>query len=130
MLNKVILIGRLVADPELRTTPSGVNVCRFRIAVDRAFKQGGERKADFFGIVAWRQQADFVCSYFAKGRLIGVEGAVQNNDYTDMNGVKHYSVEIVSDKIFFVESKEKSENSEKPAEPADFSQLDVEDLPF
>ena len=75
MFNKVIMMGRLVTDPELRTTPQGVNVCSFRIAVDRRFQQKGEeKKSDFFNVVAWRQQADFVHRYFTKGRLILVEG--------------------------------------------------------
>ena len=80
-------MGRLVNDPELRTTPQGVNVCSFRIAVDRRFQQKGEeRKSDFFNVVAWRQQADFVHRYFTKGRLILVEGELTTRNYTDKNG--------------------------------------------
>ena len=102
MYNRVILMGRLVADPEMRTTPSGVTMCRIRIAVDRNFvKQGEERQADFFDITCWRQQADFVCKYFNKGRMIHVEGTLQNNNYTDNNGVKHYSMAIQADRIDF-----------------------------
>jgi single-strand DNA-binding protein len=102
MYNRVILMGRLTRDPELRTTPSGVTMCRFSIAVDRNFvKQGEERQADFFDITCWRQQAEFVCKYFTKGRMIHVEGTLQNNNYTDNNGVKHYSMAIQADRIDF-----------------------------
>lgn len=102
MYNRVILMGRLTRDPELRTTPSGVTMCRFSIAVDRNFvKQGEERQADFFDITCWRQQAEFVCKYFTKGRMIHVEGTLQNNNYTDNNGVKHYSMAIQAERIDF-----------------------------
>ena len=105
MYNRAILIGRLVADPELRTTPNGINVASFRIAVDRPYSKNAERKADFLNIVAWRQQADFVCRYFSKGRAIGVEGSIQTRDYNDKEGNKRYATEIVADRVFFVESK-------------------------
>ena len=78
MLNVVALMGRLVYEPELKTTPSGINVCSFRVAVDRSFtRQGEERKADFIDIVAWRQTAEFVCKYFQKGSVIAIEGSLQ-----------------------------------------------------
>lgn len=112
MYNRVIMIGRLVADPEQRTTPSGVTLASFRIAVDRPFGKGADRKSDFFNVVVWRQQAEFVCRYFSKGRLIGVEGSVQNNDYTDRDGNKRYSVEIAADRVFFVDSKSSAASSE------------------
>ena len=80
MYNKVIMIGRLVADPELRTTPNGINVASLRIAVDRPSSKGGERKSDFFNAVAWRQNAEFISRYFSKGRLIGIEGSLQTRD--------------------------------------------------
>ena len=87
MLNVIAIMGRLVADPELRTTPAGVNVCRFRIACDRNFaKPGEQRQADFVDIVAWRQQADFVCRYFQKGSLVAINGRLQTNNYQDKNG--------------------------------------------
>ena len=102
MYNRVILMGRLTRDPELRTTQSGVTMCRFSIAVDRNFaKQGEERQTDFFDITVWRQQADFVCKYFSKGRMIHVEGRLQNDNYTDQNGVKQYRTSIVADRIDF-----------------------------
>ena len=87
MLNVVAIMGRLVADPELRTTPAGVNVCQFRIACDRNFaRQGEQRQADFVDIVAWRAQADFVCKYFSKGSLIAINGRIQTRNYQDKNG--------------------------------------------
>ena len=112
MYNRVILMGRLTADPELRQTPSGVSMCRITIAVDRSFvKQGEERKADFFDITFWRQQAEFVCRYFSKGRAIGVEGSIQTRDYTDKDGNRRYAFEVVADRVFFVESKGASTGS-------------------
>ena len=106
MLNKAILIGRLVADPELRQTPNGVSVCTFRIAVDRAYSpKGGEKQADFLDIVAWRQQAEFVSRYFNKGKLILVEGSIQSRSYTDKNDQKRTAVEVVADNVRFVGSK-------------------------
>ena len=102
MYNRVILMGRLTKDPELRTTQSGITMCRFSIAVDRSFaKQGEERQTDFFDITVWRQQAEFVCKYFTKGRMIHVEGRLQNDNYTDQNGVKQYRTAIVADRIDF-----------------------------
>ena len=87
MFNKVIMMGRIVNDPELKTTPNGVSTCSFRIAVDRRFQQKGEeKKSDFFNVTAWRQQAEFVRNYFAKGRMILVEGELQTRAYTDKNG--------------------------------------------
>lgn len=102
MYNRVILMGRLTKDPELRTTQGGSTYCRFSIAVDRKFvKQGEERQADFFDITCWGQQAEFVCKYFHKGRPIHVEGRLQNNNYTDQNGNKRYSNDIVAESISF-----------------------------
>ncbi len=102
MYNRVILMGRLTADPELRQTQSGISMCRITIAVDRSFaKQGEERKTDFFDITFWRQQAEFVSRYFSKGRVIHVEGRLQNDNYTDQNGQKHYRTSIVADNVSF-----------------------------
>lgn len=106
MFNKAILIGRLTADPELKQTPNGISVCTFRIACNRPYtSKGGERTADFIGIVVWRQQAEFVAKYFKKGSAIGVEGSIQTRDYTDKSGEKRFVTEIVGDNVFFVESK-------------------------
>ena len=102
MLNRVILMGRLVADPELKTTASGISVTSFRIAVDRSYvKSGEERKADFFDIVCWRQTAEFVCRYFGKGSLIAVEGQLQSRTYQAKDGTNRYVVEVVADNVSF-----------------------------
>lgn len=130
MYNKAILIGRLVADPEMRTTPQGIPVSTFRIAIDRPFMNGGERKADFLTIVCWRQQAEFVCKYFQKGRAIGVDGSIQTRDYTDRDGNKRIAFEIVADRVFFVESKAAASGS-TAGRTEDFEAVDDdEDLPF
>lgn len=111
MLNKVILMGRLTADPQMRQTPSGVSMCRFSVAVDRPFtsKETGQREADFINVVAWRQQADFIGRYFTKGSMIIVEGSLRNNNYTDQNGVKHYGMDVLADNVSFGESKRSRE---------------------
>lgn len=106
MLNVVAIMGRLVADPELRTTPAGVNVCQFRIACDRNFaRQGEQRQADFVDIVAWRQQADFVCKYFSKGSLIAINGRIQTRNYQDKNGNNRTAFAVVAENINFGGSK-------------------------
>ena len=105
MLNKVILMGRLTADPELRQTTSGISTCRFSVAVDRPYRKDQERQADFIRVNTWRQTAEFVSRYFSKGKMIIVEGSLRNNDYTDANGVKHYSMEVQADNVSFGESK-------------------------
>ena len=102
MLNVVAIMGRLVADPELRTTQSGTNVCSFRIACDRNFaRQGEQRQADFIDIVAWRQSADFICKYFSKGALIAVEGSLQTRQYQDNQGNNRTAVEVVANSVNF-----------------------------
>ena len=110
--NKVILMGRITHDLELKTTPSGVSVCSFSIAVDRRYQtKGEEKKSDFFNIVTWRQQAEFVARYFAKGRMILVEGELQTRQYTDKNGVNVRVVEIVADQVCFTGEKPSSGNT-------------------
>ena len=104
--NRVILVGNLVADPELKTTPNGISVTRFRIAVNRRFTRTGEQpQTDFFDITAWRQTAEFVARFFTKGRPILISGTLQNRNWTDNNNVKHYTVEIVADEVTFVDRK-------------------------
>lgn len=111
MLNRIVLMGRLVADPELRTTPNGVAVATVRLAVDRDFKnkQTGEKEADFFNIVAWRQTAEFVSRFFTKGRMAVVEGRLQSRAYTDRDGNKRTAVEVVADNFYFADSKRDAE---------------------
>lgn len=101
MFNRIILMGRLTKDPELKTTQSGVTMCRFSIAVDRAYSKGQEKQTDFFDITAWRQTAEFVSKYFSKGKCILIEGKLQNNNYTDQNGVKQYRNAIIADNVAF-----------------------------
>lgn len=106
MLNCAVLMGRLVADPELRTTPNGISVTSFTIAVDRSFvRQGEERQADFIDIVAWRQSAEFVTRYFRKGSMIAVQGSIQTRMYEDKQGNKRKAFEIVADNVSFCGSK-------------------------
>lgn len=102
MLNRVILMGRLVSDPELKTTSSGISVTSFRIAVDRSYvKAGTERQTDFFDIVCWRSTAEFVCRYFFKGSLIALEGQLQSRTYQAKDGSNRYVVEVVADNVSF-----------------------------
>ena len=107
MLNHIVIMGRLVRDPELRRTGSGVAVASFRVAVDRDFapKDGGERKADFIDCVAWRQTGEFISKYFAKGRMIVVDGRLEMRDWTDKDGNKRRTAEVVADNVYFGDSK-------------------------
>ena len=134
--NKVILVGNLVADPELKATNNGVNVTRFRIAVGRRFAKEGQPKSDFFDIVAWRQTAEFVNRFFTKGKPILVSGSLQNRTWTDTEGNKHWATEIVADEVTFVEGKKdssQSTDSDAPSYgiPDGFEYLSSDDeLPF
>lgn len=102
MLNKIIVMGRLVRDPELRTTGSGQSVVSFRVAVDRDFKSpNGEKETDFIDCVAWQKTAEFVAKYFQKGKLAAVEGRLQIRPWTDKTGGKRYATEIVANNVYF-----------------------------
>lgn len=106
MLNKIILMGRLTKDPELRRTNSGTAVASFALAVDRDFKgQNGEKETDFIDIVAWRNTAEFVSKFFTKGRMAVVEGRLQIRDWTDKDGNKRRSAEVIADNVYFGDSK-------------------------
>lgn len=105
MFNIVVLTGRLTADPELKTTPNGISVTSFSIAVSRRYRAGEEAQTDFINIVAWRQTAEFVSKYFKKGNMIGIEGAIQTRKYTDKNGNNRTAFEVVANNAQFVESK-------------------------
>ena len=106
MLNKIILMGRLTRDPELRRTGTGTAVTSFSLAVDRDFKsQSGEKETDFIDSVAWRSTAEFVSKYFTKGRMAVVEGRLQIRDWTDKDGGKRRSAEVVADNVYFGDSK-------------------------
>lgn len=122
MLNHITLMGRLVADPELRTTPSGVPVATFRIAVDRDFKnkQTGEKETDFVTIVAWRSTAEFVSRYFAKGRMVVVDGRLQIRPYTDRDGNKRTAAEVVADSVYFGDSKRDGDGQDASYQPGGY----------
>lgn len=119
-MNKVILAGRLTADPELRQTQNGVASCRFTVAVNRKFadKSTGERQADFITCVAWRQTAEFVSRYFSKGKMIALEGELRNNNYKDRThpDVTHYCTEVLVDNVEFCGSKNDSSGT-SPSQP-------------
>lgn len=103
-MNRVCLMGRLTSDPELRQTASGISSCSFNIAVDRGFKdQNGERQTDFISCTAWRQAAEFICRYFCKGKMIGIDGALRTRNYDDKRypDVKHYVTEVLVDHAYF-----------------------------
>ncbi|MEI3289646.1 MAG: single-stranded DNA-binding protein [Eubacterium sp.] len=143
MINSVVLMGRLTYEPELKTTTSGLSVIRFQMAVDRNYQsQGQERQADFIDVVAWRQTADFVSRYFHKGSMIAVEGSIQTNNFTDRDGNKRKSVEVVANQVSFCGSKTESQGanpafsqpapSYSTADNSDFEEIvdDDDDLPF
>ncbi len=143
MINNVVLMGRLTYEPELRTTTSGVLICRFQIAVERNYTpKGEERKADFIDITAWRQTAEFICRYFHKGSMIALTGSIQTDNFTDKDGNKRKSVTVVANEVSFCGSKSESENNTNAAftQPApsyaaadnsDFEEIDNDDdLPF
>lgn len=105
-LNKVILIGHMTANPELKQSTSGVSVCSFSIGVSRRYTKGEQQQTDFITIVAWRQQAEFVCRYFKKGSTICVCGSLQTRSWTDNRNNKRYATEVVADEVSFVDRKE------------------------
>lgn len=110
MFNLVVLTGRLTADPELKKTPSDVSVTNFSIAVQRAYKSGEEAVTDFINIVAWRRTAEFICRYFKKGKMIGIEGSIQTRKWVDNDGNNRTAFEVVANNIQFVESKREDNN--------------------
>ena len=128
MFNLVVLTGRLTADPELKTTPNGVSVTRFSIAVNRNYRAGEEQQTDFINLVAWRQRAEFISKYFKKGSLIGIEGSIQTGRYTDKNGNNRTSFDVVVNNAHFVESKRDGGSAPVVNEPASFSNADVNDF--
>ena len=120
MLNRVVLMGRLVADPELRHTAQNVAVTTFRIAVDRNYTpKGAERQTDFINIVTWRGTAEFVSRYFHKGQLIALEGSIQTRNYTDSQGNNRSAFEVVADQVYFAESR--NSNSAQGTAPSAFT---------
>ena len=144
MINSVIIMGRLTYDPELRTTPNGISVVRFQVACDRNFSRSGEdKKTDFIDVTAWRQTAEFVSRYFRKGSMIAVEGSIQTDNFTDKDGNKRKSVQVVANNVSFCGSKAESGTTSNPvfsqpapssasADNSDFEEIsdDDDDLPF
>lgn len=118
--NKVILIGNMAADPELKQTQGGLSVCSFSIGINRRFSKEGEQACDFITIVAWRQQAEFVCKYFHKGQPILICGQLQTRTWTDNQGNKRYATEVVADEVSFVapaNSEQKPSTQSNPYTP-------------
>ncbi len=109
-MNKVILLGRLTRDVELRTTPSGVSVCSFSIAVNRRFAKDGQRDADFISCVAWRNTAEFISKYFSKGRMIGIVGSLTTGRY-EKDGQTHYTTDVTVDEAYFADSKNSQDSN-------------------
>ena len=110
-LNKVVLAGRLTADPELKQTPSGVSVVRFTLAINRRFSRNneqGEQQSDFISLVAWRQTAEVISKYFRKGSALCVTGSIQTRSWTDQQGQKRYGTDVVVDEAMFVDSRSES----------------------
>lgn len=128
MFNLVVLTGRLTADPELKTTPNGISVTSFSIAVSRRYRAGEETQADFINVVAWRQSAEFVAKYFKKGSMIGIEGSIQTRKYTDKNGNNRTAFEVVANNVQFVESKREENANSGGSEPASFSNAGSNDF--
>jgi single-strand DNA-binding protein len=147
-LNKVILCGRLTADPELKQTPSGIAVVRFTLAINRRATKNADgtqnQQADFISVVAWRDRAEFISRYFRKGSALCVTGSIQTSSWTDQQGQKRYATEVVADEAMFVDSKNESGNaggyadtynapsySSSPAQAPKFEELKTDDdLPF
>ena len=135
-MNRVMLIGRLTAKPELRYTTSNVPYARFSLAVNRAFSnQSGERETDFINIIIWRKQAENVCNFLDKGSLVSVEGRIQTGSFNDKDGNKRYSFDVVADNVQFLESKSQSQTrATEDVSPYDYqdapSGVDVDSDPF
>ena len=128
MINNAVIMGRLVADPELRTTSSGNSVSSFTVAVDRRFaRQGEERQADFIDVIAWRQTAEFICKYFRKGSMIAIQGYIQTRMYEDKNGNKRKAVELIADNVSFCGTKPETD---KPSVDVGYVDIPDDDLPF
>ena len=136
-MNKVVLVGRLTAKPELRYTPQNTAYTRFSVAVNRTFTNAdGKRDADFINVVAWRKQAETISKYFDKGNLIALEGRLQTGSYDDKDGNKRYTVDVALDNFEFVESKASRESSANASTPYDYQndnsmpEVNVENDPF
>lgn len=112
MINRTVIVGRLVADPELRYTPNGIASCKFRVAVNRPFKNEGEQQADFISCVAWRKQAENLANFMKKGSLIGLEGRIQTGSYEGQDGKRVFTTDVVADSIQFLEPRNSTGGSQ------------------
>lgn len=121
MLNLVAIMGRLVADPQMRQTTTGKNVVSIRVAVDRSFSTGGQRQADFFDVVVWERSAEFVCKYFQKGSMIAIDGRLQSRQYQDKTGNNRTAIEIVAQNINFCGSKSSGGDNSNYASGQEYS---------
>ena len=133
MLNRIIVMGRMTRDPELRRTNSGTAVASFTVAVDRDFKsQSGEKETDFIDVVAWRNTGEFAAKYLAKGRMAAVEGRIQVRDWQDKDGNRRKSVEVVADNVYFADSKRDSKPQEsRTVDDQEFDEIEDDgDFPF
>ena len=144
-MNKVILVGNLTKDPELRQTPNGVSVARFTVAVSRRFSKDGQQQTDFINCIAWRQAAEFLCKYFSKGSSIQLCGSIQTRSWDDQNGKKQYATEVIADELSFNGPKRENAN-DVPSVPSpdelnnqfgegfasydEFADINDDDLPF
>ena len=141
-MNRVILMGRLTADPELRQTPQGTAVTRFTIAVDRRYRREGSQNADFITCVAWRQSAEFICRYFQKGRMIAIEGQLQTRTWDGQDGRKNYVTEVIVNEAHFTGDRRDGGNTanntmnnqmsgiSKPDSDGFLESMDDSELPF
>lgn len=140
-MNKVILVGRLVKDPELNQTANGISVCTFTVACDRRYQKEGERQADFINCVAWRQSAEFISKFFTKGTRIALDGSIQTRSWDDSEGNKRYATEVIVDHAEFAQSKNEGGETQNytpntPTQPQGdidgFMPVDMDDesLPF
>ena len=129
-MNKVILMGRITKDPELKHTPQGVSVCSFSIAVNRRFAKEGQQNADFINCIAWRNTAEFITKYFHKGSMIAVVGSIQTRTWEDANGKKQYATEVSVDEAYFTGSKENSSPAAMQDGFSEFQSTDDVKLPF
>ncbi len=137
-MNKVILMGRLTRDPELRQTTSGIQVCSFSVAVNRRFAKDGQQNADFINCTAWRQQAEFICKYFRQGSMIALVGSLQSRSWENQEGKRQYSTDVVVEEVHFTGSKKEtgtdtsgdSFGMTQPAPSADSALGDIDSMGF
>lgn len=141
MLNRIVVMGRLTRDPELRCTGSGTPVASLTLAVDRDYaNKNGERSTDFFDVVAWRETGEFAAKYFTKGRMAVVAGKLQSRKWQDKNGNNRISWEVIADSMYFGDSKKEADATQQPSTPSaappsaasldGFTEIEDEDLPF